>query len=463
MNKRYKVILLISIFVLIFSSVSIQAAEYNLEELIRTGMNNNIEIKQLKNELETIQRNMKLTKARSDWQANMSLNKQLIEDDAVSITRDNSEQVNLSINKKFVQNRVTLSPQASYDFDGSEVIYAINMDVDLYPNVPSESIKNLLNLNNQLNQKQKELFNKQAELAKNWINKYLQLVRINESIEVLKERQIVAQNNYDKIQKKVEINEAGQQDLLQAEIDLNDAVFNLKQSQQNFKQVKMQLLSDLRLAKNTEVILNKDSKVLTELTDLTNNLEMESLDKGQMVENVVKTSSQFANIINRKEYLQKELDWLKKDDAPQVTLQSSYDSDEEFNASINVSYNIFDSGVQEMTVENKKQEIENSELSLEQLYEQTANNIDSLIDQVNLAQLEAKSSQLKYEKAKKDTEIVKEQFAAGAVEENLLVNNRLNERNALINLNRNRDDIFLNKLDLLILTRPNEIVEEVTK
>ncbi|HKL13502.1 MAG TPA: TolC family protein [Halanaerobiales bacterium] len=463
MNKRYKVILLISIFVLIFSSVSIQAAEYNLEELIRTGMNNNIEIKQLKNELETIQRNMKLTKARSDWQANMSLNKQLIEDDAVSITRDNSEQVNLSINKKFVQNRVTLSPQASYDFDGSEVIYAINMDVDLYPNVPSESIKNLLNLNNQLNQKQKELFNKQAELAKNWINKYLQLVRINESIEVLKERQIVAQNNYDKIQKKVEINEAGQQDLLQAEINLNDAVFNLKQSQQNFKQVKMQLLSDLRLAKNTEIILNKDSKVLTELTDLTNNLEMESLDKGQMVENVVKTSSQFANIINRKEYLQKELDWLKKDDAPQVTLQSSYDSDEEFNASINVSYNIFDSGVQEMTVENKKQEIENSELSLEQLYEQTANNIDSLIDQVNLAQLEAKSSQLKYEKAKKDTEIVKEQFAAGAVEENLLVNNRLNERNALINLNRNRDDIFLNKLDLLILTRPNEIVEEVTK
>src|SRR6056297_375537 len=463
MNKRYKVILLISIFVLIFSSVSIQAAEYNLEELIRTGMNNNIEIKQLKNELETIKRNMKLTKARSDWQANMSLNKQLIEDDAVSITRDNSEQVNLSINKKFVQNRVTLSPQASYDFDGSEVIYAINMDVDLYPNVPSESIKNLLNLNNQLNQKQKELFNKQAELAKNWINKYLQLVRINESIEVLKERQIVAQNNYDKIQKKVEINEAGQQDLLQAEINLNDAVFTLKQSQQNFKQVKMQLLSDLPLAKSTEIILNKDSKVLTELTDLTNNLEMESLDKGQMVENVVKTSSQFANIINRKEYLQKELDWLKKDDAPQVTLQSSYDSDEEFNASINVSYNIFDSGVQEMTVENKKQEIENSELSLEQLYEQTANNIDSLIDQVNLAQLEAKSSQLKYEKAKKDTEIVKEQFAAGAVEENLLVNNRLNERNALINLNRNRDDIFLNKLDLLILTRPNEIVEEVTK
>src|SRR6056297_4066513 len=139
MNKRYKVILLISIFVLIFSSVSIQAAEYNLEELIRTGMYNNIEIKQLKNELETIKRNMKLTKARSDWQANLSLNKELIEDDSITVTRSNNEQVNLSLNKNFAQDRVTVSPNAYYNFDGSEVIYGLNMNIDLYPNLPSES------------------------------------------------------------------------------------------------------------------------------------------------------------------------------------------------------------------------------------------------------------------------------------------------------------------------------------
>ena len=116
-----------------------------------------------------------------------------------------------------------------------------------------------------------------------------------------------------------------------------------------------------------------------------------------------------------------------------------------------------------MTVENKKQEIENSELSLKQLYQQTANNIDNLIDQVKLAQLEVQSSQLKYDKAVKDTKIVKQQFAAGAVEEDVLISNQLNERNTLINLNSSNNQVFLNKLDLLTLTNPTEIVEEVTK
>ena len=242
--KNYKIVLIISIFVLLFSSISIQAAEYNLKELIKTGLNNNIEIQKLENELETLQRNMKLTKARSDWQANLSLNKELIEDDSITVTKSSDEQVNLSLNKNFAQDRVTVSPNAYYDFDGSEVIYGLNMNVDLFPNVPSESIKNLINLNNQLNQKQKELFNKQAELAKNWIDKYLQLVRFEERIDIFKERLSVAEDNYEEIQKQIEIKEAGQQDLLQAEIDLNEAEYNLKQSQQNFKRVKMQLLTD---------------------------------------------------------------------------------------------------------------------------------------------------------------------------------------------------------------------------
>lgn len=461
--KNFKIVLIISIFVLLFSSLTIQAAEYNLKELIKTGLNNNIEIQKLENELETLQRNMKLTKARSDWQANLSLNKELIEDDSITVTRSNNEQVNLSLNKNFAQDRVTVSPNAYYNFDGSEVIYGLNMNIDLYPNLPSESFKTLLNINNQLNQKQKELFNKQAELAKSWIDKYLQLVRLDENIDVLEERLSITEDSYQEIQKQIEIKEAGQQDLLQAEIDLNEAEYNLKQSQQNFKRVKIQLLADLQLEEDTEIVLDDNNTVLAELKGLTADLNIDDLDQEKMVENVVKTSSQFATILNNKNYLEKELEWLKQEDAPQVTLEGSYDSETDFTASVNVSYNIFDSGVQAMTVENKKQEIENSELSLEQLYQQTANNIDNLIDQVKLAQLEKETSQLKYDKAVKDTKIVKQQFAAGAVEEEVLTNNQLNERNTLINLNSSNDQVFLNKLDLLTLTRPAEIVEEVKK
>ena len=462
-TKNYKLILILSIFILLFSSVTIQAAEYSLEELIQTGFEKNIEIQQLKNELTTIQRNIKLNRARSDWQANLSLDKELIEDDSTVVNRNGNEEVSVSLNKNFAKDKFTVSPNAYYDFDGSEVIYGVNMNLDLYPGVPSESLQNLINLNNQLNQKQKELFNKQAELAKSWIKQYLDLLRLDENIKVLEERLALAQDDYQEVQDQVEINEAGQQDLLQAEIDLNDAKFNLKQSRQNFKRLKSQLLSELQINKNNQIILSENNDIINRLQDLTEDLNIDELDKDKMVENVVKTSSQFARIINNKEYLKKELEWLKKDDAPQVSLQGSYDSESDFTASVNVSYNIFDSGVQEMTVENKKQEIENSELSLTQLYQQTENNIENLIDQVELAQLEKENSQLKYDKAVRDTEIIQQQIEAGAVEADVLKSNQLNEQNVLISLKQNEDDVFLNKLDLLTLTRPDDIVEEVTK
>lgn len=447
----------------LLSSTTLQAAENDLAELIKTGFDNNIEIEKLRNEMETIQRNLKLTKARGDWQADMNIDKQLIEDEAIALRRENSEQISVSINKNFAKDKVNVNPTASYNFDGSDVIYGVNMNIDLYPNLPSESVKNLLNLNNQLNQKQKELFNKQAELAKSWVDKYLQLVRLEENMNVLEEKLVVAEDNYEEVQKQIEIDEASQQDLLQAKIDLNEAEYNLKQNQQNFNQVKIHLLTELKLEEGTEIILNENNPVLIDLQDLTGDLNIDDIDKEQMVENVVKTSSQFASILNNKDYLERELKWLNREDAPRVSLKGSYDSETDFTASVNVSYNIFDSGVQAMTVENKKQEIEDSELSLEQLYQETVNNIDNLIDQVKLAQLELDSSQLKYDKVVEDTKIIEQQLTAGAVEKEVLINSRLNKKSSLINIKRSNDAVFLNKLDLLTLIRPAEIVKEVTQ
>lgn len=447
----------------LLSSTTLQAAENDLAELIKTGFDNNIEIEKLRNEMETIQRNLKLTKARGDWQADMNIDKQLIEDEAIALRRENSEQISVSINKNFAEDKVNVNPTASYNFDGSDVIYGVNMNIDLYPNLPSESVKNLLNLNNQLNQKQKELFNKQAELAKSWVDKYLQLVRLEENMNVLEEKLVVAEDNYEEVQKQIEIDEASQQDLLQAKIDLNEAEYNLKQNQQNFNQVKIHLLTELKLEEGTEIILNENNPVLIDLQDLTGDLNIDDIDKEQMVENVVKTSSQFASILNNKDYLERELKWLNREDAPRVSLKGSYDSETDFTASVNVSYNIFDSGVQAMTVENKKQEIEDSELSLEQLYQETVNNIDNLIDQVKLAQLELDSSQLKYDKVVEDTKIIEQQLTAGAVEKEVLINSRLNKKSSLINIKRSNDAVFLNKLDLLTLIRPAEIVKEVTQ
>lgn len=460
-NKRYRLIILSTIFLLAFTSITISAEEYDLEKLLLNGLKNNIEIKQLENEIKTINRNIQLAKARSGWQANMNINKELIEEDSIVISQG-EDQLNLSANRKLADDKVTLNPSATYDFDGSEVIYGVNMSIDLYPDIPSESIKSLIQINNQLNQKKKELYNKKAELIKNWLDKYLQLVRLDERIDVLVQQVKISEDNLEETQKQVSINEAGQQELLQAEINLNETEYSLKQSEQQYDQIKRQLITDLRL-KETEInlVLKEDNKVLAKLKQLTENMDINNLNKQLLIDNIVKNSSQFANIINQKEYLKQELEWLKKEDSPKVSLEGSYDSEKDFTASLNINYNIFDSGVQKLQEENKKQEIENTELSLEQLYQQTENNLDALIDQVELAQLNKESSLLKYQKEVEENKILKRQFEAGAIEENVLKNNQLNKENKLIDVKNNDDNIFLKKLELFILTSPDDIVEEV--
>lgn len=459
-NNKYIIIVYITLLTLIFSTVSLQAAEYNLEQLITKGLNNNLEIKQLKNDIETIKRDIKLSKSRSDWQADMNLNKVLIEEDAVSVNSSN-DQINISLNKKISEDNINVNPTVSYDFDGSEIIYGMNINMNVYPDLPSENIKSLIRLNNQLNQKNKELNTLQAELVKEWINKYLQLVRLEEDLSILKDRLKLVENNYAELKEKAEINEAGHQELLQGEADLKDAEYNLKEVEQQYSQIKTSLFNSLQIEKSADIILDNNDKVLIDLREKTNNIELSELNKEQLIENIVKTSSQFITNINQKSYLKKELNWLQKEDLPQVSVKGGYDSQTDFSASLNISYNLFDSGVNNLEIENKKQEIEDNELALNNLYLETKTNLQKLIDTIELAKMDLEKNKILFNKAVDETDITSRQYQSGAIEKEVLTNKKLNKKSAQVNFNRATDDLFLNKLELLIMTEPVDVVEEV--
>src|SRR6056297_2695027 len=183
-NKKYIPILVIALVMVSIFSTNIFAAEYSLEVLINHGIKNNVDINNIQSEIDNIKRNIKLNNAQADWQAIMNINKVLIDNENIAINRE-SDQVSVDINKKIANDNLNISPNMTYDFDGSEFIYGVDLSLDLYPNLPSERIKSLIELNNQLNQKQKELNLKKAELVKKWTEQYLQLVRINQNNSVL--------------------------------------------------------------------------------------------------------------------------------------------------------------------------------------------------------------------------------------------------------------------------------------
>jgi len=460
MKNKYSVILFIAILTLLSLTSGLQAAEYNLEELITKGLNNNLEIRQLENDIETTKRDIKLGKSRSDWQANLNLNKVLIEEDTVEINQIN-EKVNVSLNKKLSEDNINVNPTVSYDFDGSDVIYGMNVNMNIYPNLPSENIKSLIRLNNQLNQQKKKLNTLKAELVKEWLNKYFQLVRLEEELNILKDRLELAENNYAELKEKAEINEAGQQELLQGEADLKDAEYNLKETEHQYSQLKTSLMNSLQLEKNDDIILNTENKIIVDLKEETNNIELDKLNKKQLIENIMKSSSQFITNINQKSYLKKELNWLQKEDSPQVSVEGSYNSQTDFSAVLNINYNIFDSGVNELEVENKKQSIEDNELALKNLYLETESSLQQLIDKVELAKMSVKKNKILFEKAVEETDIITRQYKAGAIEEEVLTNKKLNKKSAQVNLKRANDNLFINKLELLIMTKPTDVVQEV--
>ena len=221
------------------------------------------------------------------------------------------------------------------------------------------------------------------------------------------------------------------------------------------------MLNSLQLEKNVDLNLNPDNKVLTDLKEKTNNVNLDKLNKEKTIENIVKTSSEFVSNINQKSYLENELNWLKKEDSPQVSVEGSYDSQTDFSAILNVSYNIFDSGINELKIENKQQAIEDNQLALKNLYLKTETNLDKLMDKVELAKMNVEKNKILYNKAVDEADIISRQYESGAIEKAVLTNKKLNKKSAQINLKRATDNLFINRLELLILTEPISVIQEV--
>lgn len=456
-NKKY--LITISILFLIFTGGIIQAEEYNFKELINQGLNNNLEIEQLEQDIENIKRDIKIAKSFSNWQAGLNLNKVLLEEDSIQISRD-KDRLNVSLNKKNVEDRIHLKPTLSYNFDGSKIIYGVNINMNVYPSLPSENIKSLISLNNKLKHKDKQLDTRKAELVKKWIDKYLQLVRLQENVNILEDRYDITENEYEKIKEKVKIGEAGQQELLQGESDLKDVEYNFKKFKQQYLIMKKTLLNDLQLVKNAEIILNVENQLLVRLKNETTNIDIDKVDKAQLIDNIVKISSQFTDVMNQNNYLKKEINWLKNEDSIKVSVEGSYNSENQYSASINISYNVFDSGINELRLENKNEEIKSNELDLKKLYQETSTKLENILDQIELAEMDINRNELQNNKAADEIDIISRQYDSGVIEEEVLLNKKLNKRVTQLNLKRAKDKLFLNKLDLLILTEPDNIVKK---
>jgi outer membrane protein TolC len=290
----------------------------------------------------------------------------------------------------------------------------------------------------------------QQEIKKiDFLESYLNLFRLQERLFLAESNYQYAQEDLNRMLKKIEIGEAGEKQSLEAKIVLKTAEINLLQAQNDFNQQKKKWYLDLNLLEGVEVTLREDLPFLEENKNWVESLELNLEDQGKLMELLVANHYQIkANQLDQ-ENAKKELEWDLTKNKPQINLYGAYDiKDNSWGVGIDLSYNIFDGGTKKL--ENEAYQV--NLINLEDDYLQTVAELRlELVNLINLytvGNLNLEEKLMSYQQAELEKESYQIQLKQGLISASEFKYQELNWQETEINLKSAQDEVFIDKLRL---------------
>ena len=302
-------------FIFIGLEINIQAEEISLPDAINWGLEQNSSLRVIKDEIKTIERNLALID--TEYAPKMSLQANPIiagnstkggdSTSTTTTTTDTTPKISLETSKIFANGLMInskISVQEEGIFDSENISENINRTISasktIYPLVPIlpaqekyKAANELLKINQNL-QWQKEI--KKID----FLESYLNLLRLQENLFLVETNYQYAQEDLDRMLKKIKIGEAGEKQGLEAKIALKTAEINLLQAQNDFNQQKENWYLDLNLLEGVEVDLREDLPFLEENKNWVESLELNLEDQGKLMELVVANHYQTkANLLDQ--------------------------------------------------------------------------------------------------------------------------------------------------------------------
>lgn len=474
-------------FIFIGLDINIQAEEISLSEAIAWGLeenssiivgNSNIAgsstnvgvnntttgtIREIKDEIKTIERNLALIDTEYAWKMSLKANPIIAGNstatnggDSTSSTTDTTPKISLGISKIFangliIKSEISLKEEGIFNLENisKNINRTVSASKTIYPIVPIlqeqekyKATNELLKINQNL-QWQKEI--KKID----FLESYLNLLRLQENLFLAKSNYQYAQEDLDRMLKKIEIEEAGEKQGIEAKIVLKTAEINLLQAQNDFNQQKKKFYLDLNLLEGVEVTLREEEPFLEENKNWVESLELNLEDQGKLMELVVANHYQIkANLLDQ-ENAKKELEWDLTKNKPQINLYGAYaNQDNSWGVGIDLSYNIFDGGTQKL----KNEEYQIKLTNLEGVYLQTVTELRlGLVNLINIStvgNLNLEEKLLSYQQAELEKESYQIQLKAGLINASEFKYQELNWQKTEINLKSAQDEIFIDKLRL---------------
>jgi len=464
-------LLIFYIMIFCFQVTADEISGMSFEEVIKWGLENNHELNIIRNNINEIEKNIEIINAGESFQVDLSItpiwrfneseeNSQIIELNKNSFS-PNAE-VSLSATKQLAGN-INLSTELNwktaslYQENFTELTEKINADLrsskKIYPNTPSENEKQVYSLRNQLEMSLQELKWAETEKQIEFIQDYLNIIRLQKQMDIARERQQLAMIEMIKTEKRIELGEGGYQQEAEAEINMEEASNNLFSIEQNLTQAKQQWALSLNLPTDMNVVFKEDvdliKKLFTEMENLVTDYESSEI----LTKKIVKTHYQLKNSQIEMEELVNELKWTEDAGKPAINLAGGYDyPDTNWFIMLDFTMKLSDGGLQQLREEQRVRIIRQKEINITYLAEQLRLQAEQLSGRDEYNYLNWNTQKKALEKEQNRVDIIKMQYQQGVINEKQLKNAFLTLQEKEIQARQAADEWFINRLKLAQLT-----------
>ncbi|MGB2783170.1 MAG: TolC family protein [Atribacterota bacterium] len=463
-EKKYSFfILFLAIFItFIITGVKVRANEISLEEALNWGMENNSSIKEIKDSIESTERNLNLIDTNYGFKTKISANpiiaggSLIIPDDESNSSENNSTtspKISVKTTKLFsngllLQSDISMKEEDLFDLEklSKGPNSTISVTKNLYPVVPITTERDKYLASNNLLKIRTNLTWQQEYKKIEFLESYLNLLRLQEKLSLAEINFQYAQDDLNKILKKIEIGEAGERQKIEVQIALKKAEINFMQAQNTFSQQKNVWYLNLNLPGDTEVLLVEDSPFLEEIIKWVDSLEF-NFKEEEFTELAVQNYYKIKNNLLDQDSAQKEAEWNLTKNKPQVDLFGAYSSkDNAWGVGVELSYDIFDGGKQKIDDEGYQVKLGNSRDDYLQIVSELKLELSDLINQYEINNLNQEEKLMSCEKAKLEEESFQIQLQQGSISDSEFQYKMLDWQESEIDLKSAKEEILINKL-----------------
>ena len=476
-NKRSKIALFLIMFLLFISIIILSShaetnktQEIDFKEAIKLGLENNYELQTLRNNIVELERNLEILDASESFQVNLSItpiwhfgksteNKEtgeyVVKMNTTSLTP--STEASLIATKQLADN-ISLSTELTWQSDNlfkknltdltDEINANLRLNKRLYPDSWSENKKQAYSIKNNLQIRLEELRWEEIEKQIEFIGDYLNILRLQEQVHILREHLDLIEEELARVQRLIELGEGGYQQEVEAQIMLKELENSLLNQQQNLVRAKKQWFLSLNLPKNTIVIFEDNIDFIEDLYSQMANLQFDNKNEDDLLMAALEENYRTKNSQLEKEKLAKELEWTKDEGKAKVDISGGYQFPADWFVMLDFSIKLADGGVQKLKEQQKIDNIEQKDVSIAHLNEQIKLEAEHLLGQDEYNKLNRDIQRMALEKEQDMIKIREIQYNQGVISLNNLQNAILSFREKEIKVKQAQDEWFINRLKL---------------